>query len=338
MAKRKAVDEATSHSHTATGTSIKHSHATPSPAKRKRYEEDINKINAMEPADFRKHYITTKSLHYSTRRTGDAKEFIIIFQSADKITKIELDSCFRLIESTSRPDYESSSWGWHPKRKKREMKENEMRYLLVRSAGDEGNPVLGFLSFMLTHDSTPSVPVLYIYEIHLSRALQGLGLGAHLMDLAEKIAENVAVEKVMLTCFLSNENAHSFYKKRGYVADVCSPEDRRTRNKVVKPDYVIMSKDVLGSSANAALDVRVANDVREGLQHGGERAATDSAPIHVTERRTDVKHKGRTNTGETSSYNHDGDASASGKGWPTIFRRVFSGNKENLHEQRYWTG
>jgi hypothetical protein len=159
------------------------------------------------------------------------------------------------------------------------------------------------------------------------------------MDVAEKIAENVAVEKVMLTCFLSNEHAHRFYKKRGYVADVCSPEDRRTRNKVVKPDYVIMSKDVPGSSANAALDVRVVNDVRKGLQHRGERTATDSAPIHVTERRTDVKDKGRTKIGETSSYNHDGDASASGKGWPTIFRRIFgSGNKENLHEQRYWSG
>lgn len=338
MTKRKAVVEVSSHSHAAEA-SIEHSDGTPSPAKRRRYEEHINKMNVMDPAEFKKQYITTESLHYSTRHTGNAKEFTIHFQPAEKITKIELDSCFQLIESTSRPDYESSSWGWHPKRKRREMKESEMRYLLVRSAGDKGNPVLGFLSFMLTHDSTPSVPVLYVYEIHLSRALQGLGLGAHLMDVAEKIAEKVAVEKVMLTCFLSNEKAHRFYRKRGYVADVCSPDARRTRNKVVKPDYVIMSKSVPGSSANAALDVRVVSDVRDRLQNRGERSATDSAPIHVTEWRTNVKHKGRTNTGDRSSYNHDSDASASGKGWQTVFRNVFAlGNKENLHEQRYWSG
>lgn len=64
------------------------------------------------------------------------------------------------------------------------------------------------------------------------------------MRAAEGIAREAGVDKVMLTCFVSNENAWAFYRKLGYEVDVCSPGDRTTRNKVVKVDYVIMSKDV----------------------------------------------------------------------------------------------
>lgn len=252
MVKRKAA-EAISRAHDDL-SETEESESTPSPVKRRRHadEERIKKTNALSVEYFKKQYVPTEALNYSTKRASNPKSFRVDLKSAGEITKIELDSCFKLIESTSRPDYESSSWGWHPKRKTREMKEAEMRYLLVRLSGDKEDPVLGFLSFMLTHDSTPSVPVLYVYEIHLSRDLRGVGLGAHLMDLAERIAENVAVEKVMLTCFLSNTQARSFYEKRGYVADACSPEDRRTRNKVVKADYVIMSRGVAGSAVQAA--------------------------------------------------------------------------------------
>jgi ribosomal protein S18 acetylase RimI-like enzyme len=238
--------------------------ASPRRSRRIKYsdEERIKEINALSADRFRKQYIDAKSLVYSTEGTETSKEYNIDLKTSRDLTNAELDSCFQLIESTSRPDYEASPhWGWHPKRKRREMKEDEMRYLLVRSGSSTensglapGEPVLGFLSFMLTHDSTPSVPVVWVYEIHLSEALRKVGLGAHLMDLAESIAEKVAMQKVMLTCFLSNKTAHSFYRKRSYVADSCSPEDRRTRNKVIKIDYVIMSKDVPGSSSRPVVE------------------------------------------------------------------------------------
>ena len=64
------------------------------------------------------------------------------------------------------------------------------------------------------------------------------------MSLAEKIAESVGVEKVMLTCFIRNVKARQFYEHLGYAVDESSPADRKTRNKVVKADYVIMSKRV----------------------------------------------------------------------------------------------
>ncbi|TKA70793.1 hypothetical protein B0A55_06907 [Friedmanniomyces simplex] len=173
--------------------------------------------------------------------------FRIALKAARDLEPAELVQCHTLVEQTSRQDYEASSWSWHPKRKKREMLEPEMRYLLVRStttATATGDSVEGFLSFMITHDSDPPVPVLYVYEIHLAEPLRKVGLGAHLMQLAEDIAQRVGVRKVMLTCFLSNAKARRFYERRGYTRDVCSPDDRKTRKRVVEVDYVIMSKTV----------------------------------------------------------------------------------------------
>lgn len=48
------------------------------------------------------------------------------------IADAELESCFTLLESTSREDYATSSIGWRPAAKRAEMREVDMRYLLVR--------------------------------------------------------------------------------------------------------------------------------------------------------------------------------------------------------------
>jgi hypothetical protein len=49
----------------------------------------------------------------------------------------------------------------------------------------------------------------------------------------------------MLTCFLCNKKAYRFYADHGFLKDACSPEDRKTRNKLVPVDYAILSKDSL---------------------------------------------------------------------------------------------
>ena len=74
--------------------------------------------------------------------------------------------------------------------------------------------------------------------------MRGLGYGRDLMQLAEQVAKRVGVDKVMLTCFVSNQKALAFYQSLGYSPDVCSPADRKLRTKILKADYVIMSKDV----------------------------------------------------------------------------------------------
>jgi GNAT superfamily N-acetyltransferase len=53
----------------------------------------------------------------------------------------------------------------------REMREPDMKYVLVREMGREEEGVVGFMSFMPTHED--GFRVLYLYEIHLAGAAQG---------------------------------------------------------------------------------------------------------------------------------------------------------------------
>lgn len=208
----------------------------------------VDETNALEWQDFIDEYVDWKAMDHvrGTERSCCSLFFV------ENLPSSMFEQCFNLIETTSRKDYEASNWGWHPKRKKREMKEEEMRYIVVRKPNTPPgeDDFEGFLSFMITHDSTPAVPVLYIYEIHLTEAVRGKGLGLHLMNLVESIARKVGVKKVMLTCFLSNTKALDFYKHCGFRKDVCSPGDRKTRNKIVKVDYVIMSKELDSNHIN----------------------------------------------------------------------------------------
>lgn len=207
----------------------------------KRSKNIVDETNALDAASLADQYFDQTHWHYA--RGSDVSKITLTF--AEDLTTAELNRCFNLIEGTSREDYEPSSFGWHPTRKRREMKEKEMRYLQVYKASPgEPDQFEGFLSFMVTHDSSPVVPVLYIYEIHLTDNARGKGLGCFLVGVADSVARKIGLEKVMLTCFLSNTTARSFYDRLGYKTDVCSPEDRTTRKKIVKVDYVIMSKDV----------------------------------------------------------------------------------------------
>jgi hypothetical protein len=74
------------------------------------------------------------------------------------------------VELTSAEDYKKSKNGWKPRSKRKEMKLLDLKYLLVKSGGNEGK-VEGFMSFMPTYED--GYPVIYCYEIHLSTALQG---------------------------------------------------------------------------------------------------------------------------------------------------------------------
>lgn len=220
-----------------------------------RKEKIVEETNALTPEDFRSRFVDEDLLHYQKGQTNAEEAFELSLVAADWLAPGEHNASFNLVDKTSKPDYESSTIGWHPRRKRKEMLEPEMKYFFVRrkgqkpsiertKSGDVDTSILGFLSCMVTHDSSPSVPVLYIYEIHLADSLRGLGLGKHLMHVADRVAANVGLEKVMLTCFLCNSKAHRFYERQGFVKDVSSPEDRKTRNKVVAVDYVIMSKVV----------------------------------------------------------------------------------------------
>jgi hypothetical protein len=92
---------------------------------------------------------------------------VLSFKQAGELTAEEEEECFALVDKTSGPDYRSSSVGWHPAAKRKEMKSPELRYILVL---DEEGCVKGFTSMMPTFEYGD--PVVYCYEIHLEEELQ----------------------------------------------------------------------------------------------------------------------------------------------------------------------
>nr|XP_023908659.1 N-alpha-acetyltransferase 40-like [Quercus suber]POF15480.1 n-alpha-acetyltransferase 40 [Quercus suber] len=236
---------------------------------KKRVDKLVTNANRLSADDFVSKYIDRTSLQFVPSRSSGRKndqvsvEYTINLARPEDAGSAVLSQAFDLIEATQRDYYQNSSIGWHPKRKTAEMREDTMRYLLARQKPKEHSslePLLGYLSFMLTFDSIPSVPVLYIYEIHVDGRSAGKGLGSHLMQIAENIAREVGLEKIMLTCFLRNEKAKRFYEERGFVKDVCSPEDREVRRKVVKVDYWIMSKLVVKNSDPVTSSTAISKD------------------------------------------------------------------------------
>jgi ribosomal protein S18 acetylase RimI-like enzyme len=172
-----------------------------------------------------------------------------LVQSAAELEKSELDACFKLVEKTSSNDYKSSSIGWKPKKKREEMSDEDMIYLLVRGGGagaEDKSTISGFVSFMFTNDDPPHEDreVLYIYEIHLEDGLRGRGLGSKLIQFVEMASRECGITKTMMTVFASNTGARGLYEKLGYGKDSCSPEDKVVRNRVIEADYVIMSKEL----------------------------------------------------------------------------------------------
>ncbi|PSR88799.1 acyl-CoA N-acyltransferase [Coniella lustricola] len=165
--------------------------------------------------------------------------FILGLSQATSTSENDLEACFSLIEATSKQDYEGSSRGWNPVTKRVEMRDPDLRYILVKDA--DGH-VCAFTSLMPTMED--GLAVVYCYEIHLEAALRGTGLADLLLSFLETVAANIQVmEKVMLTVFTCNTRAVKFYQRLGFSIDELSPQARKLRNGVVKvPDYAIMSK------------------------------------------------------------------------------------------------
>jgi len=264
----------------------------PRPKKTPKTKEDfIKHVNRLSLDDFMSLHASESSLQYTYKprskgriNPSDILAFDVRLKEvpgsnkgttlAQTIKDAELEECFDLIKLTSEDAYRPSSFGWHPTRKKREMRERDMRYLLVRRRHKEANsspneddtkqqhaaptpgptspesalpdeqvkgPIEGFASFMLTYED--GHPVVYIYEIHISPPLQNIGLGAHLLRVMESIGRSVGVDKAMLTVFRSNESGREFYRKVGYGVDKYSPKNVELRGGVVRQaDYMIMSK------------------------------------------------------------------------------------------------
>lgn len=98
---------------------------------------------------------------------GTNQKHQISFSEAGRLTDEDFQACFELIAETSRRDYEGSSLGWHPVKKRKEMRSPELRYILVK---DDAGFLCGFTSLMPTWEEGQAV--VYCYEIHLKPEVQ----------------------------------------------------------------------------------------------------------------------------------------------------------------------
>ncbi|MCJ1419673.1 hypothetical protein MMC32_006029 [Xylographa parallela] len=199
----------------------------------------IEGVNALPLSTFASLYLPDNHSCFSYTHPQSSNSYTISLHSSNKISSADLSTCFELIVTTSASTYAGSSTGWHPRKKLKEMRLPDLRYFLVKRTPD--SPPEGFLSFMLTYEDGKEV--IYVYEVHFAETLRKGGLGKLLMGLAEVVGRKVAVEKAMLTVFVANEGARTFYERLGYDVDEFSPEERKLRGGIViVPDYVILSK------------------------------------------------------------------------------------------------
>ncbi|QDS69018.1 hypothetical protein FKW77_009576 [Venturia effusa] len=226
--------------------------------------------NALSSTRFMQQYIPAPSQTFTTQ--DGSSTYTYTFKRTQDLTPEEKEACFQIIKETSRRDYEANAEeGWDDKRKREEMGEEGMKFVLVREAPrtpqegekmsdmpsqplfapplkattDTDDTILGFTSFTLELDPDTRIPQLYIYEIHLLPPLRRQGIGRHLMSLNETIARNLGLEKCILTVFTCNVRAEALYRALGYTEDEDSPKERVLRSgKVVRPKYLILSKEV----------------------------------------------------------------------------------------------
>ncbi|EGX91259.1 GNAT family acetyltransferase Nat4, putative [Cordyceps militaris CM01] len=228
--------------------------------------------------------------HPATRQ-----DYALSLRSPQDMAEAELAACFALVERTSAADYRRAAAGWHPLAKRAEMRSPGLRYVLVRRrhAASSGE-IRAFASFMPTWED--EFAVVYCYEIHLQPELERYvgwcmarvpnwtgfevvsssssprtGLGGLLMGHVTAAADRIGggLDKTMLTCFVSNAHARRFYERLGFRVDASSPRPRRLRDRLLEPDYVILSRPTTtatrrGDGVEEQEDAALAD---EGHQH-----------------------------------------------------------------------
>mmetsp|Transcript_38717 Transcript_38717/g.77653 ORF Transcript_38717/g.77653 Transcript_38717/m.77653 type:complete len:180 (+) Transcript_38717:170-709(+) len=145
----------------------------------------------------------------------DARSCILEFHSS---LGVELMGwAASLLEKNMRPLYEDG-WGWDGDVKRGELQSPKARFILssLQHADCQPKPN-GFIHYRFVSDERR--PVLYVFEIQIDSSSQGLGVGRHLMNAAEKTAKAAGMSFVLLTVFKHNAEALKFYKKLGYSLD-----------------------------------------------------------------------------------------------------------------------
>ncbi|KAK3673678.1 hypothetical protein LTR78_006583 [Recurvomyces mirabilis] len=196
----------------------------------------VEGVNFLRNHAFEKHMVAKRfkqddSMSYALLpATWPDKELQIDIKGGTTLTQGELKALFELLEDDSRDDYEDAMGSWDDKVLKRDIKDPQSKNLVVRRQSARGNKKPeGFLSFVIRHewDSTNYVSVLRINHFYLAQSLRGMGVGRHLLQVIESVAEEAEVERLFVRCFEANQESIEFFEHMGYVKDTSIQDDRK---------------------------------------------------------------------------------------------------------------
>lgn len=160
-------------------------------------------------------------------KLGSQSAEITCVHSYKQLTDREFSWISDLTEINMREHYDLSESQWNRKSKEKEFTNETARFLLCRLKTEDNDttpgPLIAFVHFRFELDYEKKHPILYCYEIQVANDYQCFGLGAHLMNLLEKIALKFHMKSILLTCFKHNERSSKFYMKLGYTINRCSP-------------------------------------------------------------------------------------------------------------------
>uniref|UniRef100_A0AC35UHQ1 N-alpha-acetyltransferase 40 n=1 Tax=Rhabditophanes sp. KR3021 TaxID=114890 RepID=A0AC35UHQ1_9BILA len=160
----------------------------------------------------------------------DGREMSFLFPWGTHLTDELNKWVFELFEQNMKALYRLSLDGYDPEKKKNELFAQTSRYVIL-SVEDKKAAYAHF-----RYDIDYELPVLYLYEIQVEPEYQQKGLGGIILDILEKTAKELQMQKVVATIFAFNANSLAFFHKNNYSTDESCP---RPSDEL---DYVIVSK------------------------------------------------------------------------------------------------
>jgi ribosomal protein S18 acetylase RimI-like enzyme len=150
------------------------------------HEAHLRRLNSLSPKDFLSKYVPSEKLSFCSRKRPGAN-YRLDYYNVEELPKEDMEKCFALLIQTSKEDYAPSTRGWHPKKKRKEMKEDNMRYLIVRKqASDikvqEQADTSTTTSSMASPQRTASSQDSGIALAHESRDLDDFGFMSYQLD------------------------------------------------------------------------------------------------------------------------------------------------------------
>ncbi|KAK7463650.1 hypothetical protein VKT23_005591 [Stygiomarasmius scandens] len=141
--------------------------------------------------------------------------------SAEELSNSLREKLWSIFEENMFELYTKSSFGWDPEQKRKELFDPLSRFIVLFSSG-QVEQVAGFCMFRFEYED--GVDILYCYELQICSSWKRQNLGRYLMNSLSVIGTAWRMEKIMLTVFLANSEARSFYRAIGFTLDPSSPD------------------------------------------------------------------------------------------------------------------